>query len=254
MSTPSGQRYPTPASGPGGLGWRTCSVSRSDPGLVRGRNEDSFVDRPEAALWAVADGMGGHVGGEHASGLIRDLLEQVAPADDTGTYVARVRRSLERADAELRARGTASGSAVVVLVAAGDRFACVWAGDSRVYRWRGGRLERLTRDHSLIEELVASGTLEPEAAHRHPLANRITRAVGVGEPLQLETVNGRLEPGDRYLLSSDGLHGVISDAAIAGLMAVPDLASAADGLIAGVVQAGAPDNVTVVLVAIEPIP
>lgn len=254
MSPPRGQRCPTPPSGPAAAVWRSRSVSRSDPGLARSRNEDNLVERPEVALWAVADGMGGHVGGDRASGLIRDLLQQVEPAEDTATYVARVRDSLERADAELRARGTASGSAIVVLLAAGDRLACVWAGDSRVYRWRDGRLERLTRDHSLIEELVASGTLEPEAAHRHPLANRITRAVGVGEPLRLEVVHDRLRPGDRYLLSSDGLHGVITDAAIAGLLAESDLEAAADGLIAAVMQAGAPDNVTVVLVAIEPIP
>lgn len=229
-------------------------MSRSASGLVRTRNEDSLVDRAEAGLWAVADGMGGHAGGEHASGLIRRRLEEIDPPRETQSYVARVRSALERADAELRAGSTGGGSAVVVLLAAGDGLACVWAGDSRIYRWRGGRLERLTRDHSLVEELVASGTLEPEAAHRHPLANRITRAVGVGEPLQLEVMEDRLQPGDRYLLASDGLHGVITDAAIAGWVATPDLAEAADGLMAAVMQAGAPDNVTVVLVAIDAVP
>jgi serine/threonine protein phosphatase PrpC len=127
-------------------------------------------------------------------------------------------------------------------------------GDSRLYRWRAGRLERLTRDHSLIEELVQSGTIKREAAHRHPLANRITRAVGVSEPLELEMVQGRLTQGERYLLSSDGLHGVITDDVIAGLIAGPDLAAVADGLLAAVMKAGAPDNVTVVLVDIVSIP
>lgn len=234
--------------------WQSRSVSRTHAGLVRARNEDNLVDRPQAGLWAVADGMGGHAGGEQASALIRSRLEEVDPADDPASYVARVRRALERADAELRKSSTSSGSAVVVLLAAGDRYACVWAGDSRLYRLRGGRLERLTRDHSLVEELVASGTLKPEVAHRHPLANRITRAVGVGDPLKLDVAQGRLTPGERYLLASDGLHGAIPDGVIAELVAAPDLDEASDRLMAAVMKAGAPDNVTVVLVAIDPVP
>jgi serine/threonine protein phosphatase Stp1 len=235
--------------------WQSHSVGRTDVGLKRTRNEDNLVVRPDARLWAVADGMGGHVNGERASGLIRAALEELEPADESGAYVGRVRRALARAHAELRGSKTGlSGAAVVVMVAAGDRFACLWAGDSRVYRWRAGRLERLTRDHSLIEELVESGTIKREAAHRHPLANRITRAVGVSEPLELEVVQGRLTPGERYLLASDGLHGVLRDDAIAKLVANPDLDAAADGLMAAVMDAGAPDNVTVVLVAIESTP
>jgi serine/threonine protein phosphatase Stp1 len=234
--------------------WQSRSASRTDAGLVRGHNEDNFVDRPQARLWAVADGMGGHARGERASGLIRELLEQVDPADETGSYVARVRQALERADAELRRAPVTSGSTAVVLLAAGDGFACLWAGDSRLYRWRDGRLERLTRDHSLVEELVASGTLKPEVAQRHPLANRITRALGVGDPLKLDVVQGGLAPGDRYLLASDGLHGVVAEAVIAALVAGPDLEDAADRLIAAARDGGAPDNVTVVLVAIDPVP
>jgi serine/threonine-protein phosphatase Stp1 len=124
-------------------------------------------------------------------------------------------------------------------------------GDTRLYRLRGGRLERLTRDHSLVEELVASGTLAPEAAWQHPLANRITRAVGMGDRLELDVTRGVLAPGERYLLASDGLHGTVSDAAMAELLALSDLASAADALIAAVLRAGAPDNVTVILVAVD---
>jgi serine/threonine protein phosphatase Stp1 len=242
------------APAPSSAAWQARSVSRTHAGLVRARNEDNLVDRPEAGLWAVADGMGGHAGGERASALIRSRLEEIDPADDAASYVARVREALEGADGELRKSAIRSGSAVVVLLAAGDRYACVWAGDSRVYRLRGGRLERLTRDHSLVEELVASGTLKPELAHRHPLANRITRAVGVGDPLKLEVVQGRLAPGERYLLTSDGMHGVIAESVIAELLAVPDLDQASDQLMAAVMKAGAPDNVTVVLVAIDSVP
>jgi serine/threonine-protein phosphatase Stp1 len=235
--------------------WRYRSVARTNAGLIRELNEDSLVDRPDAGLWAVADGMGGLHRGDRASGLIREALERLAPAADLDGYVAAVRDGLAAVDARLRAdeavSGT-SGSAVVALLAAGGRFACVWAGDSRLYRWRAGRLERLTRDHSLVQDLVASGTLSDEDAHGHPLANRITRAVGVGARLELDVARGVLAPGDRYLLSSDGLHGVVTDAAIAELMQSPDLDAAADGLIAAVLRAGAPDNVSVVLVSVEP--
>jgi serine/threonine protein phosphatase Stp1 len=229
-------------------------VARTDTGLRRELNEDSVVDCPDAGLWAVADGMGGLHHGERASGMIRETLEGLAPAADLDAYVAAVRDRIASVDARLRdeAGSGTSGSAVVALLAADGRFACAWAGDSRLYRWRAGRLERLTRDHSLVQDLVASGTLSDEDAHGHPLANRITRAVGVGARLELDVARGVLAPGDRYLLSSDGLHGVVTDAAIAELMQSPDLDAAADGLIAAVLRAGAPDNVSVVLVAVEP--
>jgi protein phosphatase/serine/threonine-protein phosphatase Stp1 len=207
-------------------------------------------------MWAVADGMGGHRGGDRASGLIREALEELEEGQVDGSpaadqYLAVVRACLQGIHVQLRATAGAGGSTALVLVAADDRFACTWVGDSRLYRWRGGRLERMTRDHSLIEELVASGTLTPEAARHHPLANRITRAVGMGDRLELDVTRGVLTPGERYLLSSDGLHGLVTDAAIADLMAVPDLATAADDLIAAALRAGAPDNVTVILVAVD---
>ena len=231
--------------------WRYRSVARTDVGLVRTRNEDGLVDRPEDGLWAVVDGMGGHAGGARASGLIRDALAQLATIPDVDAWVSAVRARIEEVHAQLHATAGRAGSTVVVLLALGGRFACIWAGDSRLQRWRGGQLERLSRDHSLLEELVASGTVPPEQAHRHPLANRITRAVGIGQRLELEVIRGEFAPGDRYLLSSDGLHGVVREEQIAELMATPDLDLAADRLLAAVRQAGAPDNVTVVLVGVE---
>jgi serine/threonine protein phosphatase PrpC len=195
--------------------------------------------------------MGGHAGGARASGLIRDALAQLAPVPDPDACVAAVRACIEDVHAQLHDAAGRAGSTVVVLLALGDRFACIWAGDSRLQRWRGGHLERLSRDHSLLEELVASGTVPPEQAHRHPLANRITRAVGIGQRLELDVIRGDFAPGDRYLLSSDGLHGVVREGLIAELLATPELDVAADRLIAAVRQAGAPDNVTIVLVGVD---
>lgn len=236
--------------------WRCRSVARSHVGLVRTRNEDSYVDRPHAGMWAVADGMGGHRGGDRASRAIREALEELEGGQVDGFpaldgYLGVVRGCLQEVHVQLRATAGVGGSTALVLLAADDRFACAWVGDSRLYRWRAGRLERLTRDHSLLEELVASGTLTREAACHHPLASRITRAVGMGDRLELDVTRGVLTPGERYLLSSDGLHGLVTDAAIADLLAAPDLATAADDLIAAALRAGAPDNVTVILVAVD---
>ncbi len=232
---------------------RCRSVARTHVGLIRTRNEDSLVDRPEAGLWAIADGMGGHPAGDRASGLIKEVLEKITSTADIEAYLVTARSCLEAVNEKLRAATDTetSGSTAVVLLTAGDRFACAWAGDSRLYRLRAGRLERLTRDHNLVEELVASGVLTAESAHHHPLAHRITRAVGVGDRLELEVTRGVFSPGERYLLSSDGLHGVVTDAVIAELLALPDLSAATDALIAAALRAGAPDNVTVILVAVE---
>lgn len=230
---------------------RFRSVARTDTGSVRDHNEDNLVDRPEVGLWAVADGMGGHAAGDKASGLIRRALEGVTPDDDLEASLEAACLQLDRVHGELQGNRPASGSTVVVFIARGDRFVCGWAGDSRLYRSREGRLEVLSHDHSLVQELVDSGTLTAEAARRHPLRNRITRAVGVDRGLTLEVVRGDVRPGDRYLLCSDGLHGVLSDAVLQKYVVLPDLKQAVDGLIAATIQAGAPDNVTVVLIAAD---
>lgn len=233
------------------LSWR--SVARTHVGLVRSRNEDNFLDRPEAGLWAVADGMGGHADGERASRLIVERLGTVPTAEDPRAFLAAVRTALAEANASLcGGRGhDISGSTAVVLLAAGGRFACCWAGDSRLYRLRAGRLERLTHDHNLTGELLAGGEITEEEAFGHPLSNRITRALGIDSRLELDLVQGGMSPGDRYLLSSDGLHGSVRDAEIARLLQGADLAACADALIKAALDAGAPDNVTVVLVTVQ---
>lgn len=231
---------------------RLTSVARTHVGRVRSHNEDSVVDRPAAGLWAVADGMGGHSRGEVASGRIREAIEALGPVAAAGldATLAAARAAVGRAHDRLlhEGRGVVSGSTVAVLLSDGDRCAWAWAGDSRIYRRRGGSLERLTRDHSLVEELVAVGAVAPEDASRHPLANRITRAVGVGERVELEEATGELAAGDRYLLSSDGLHGVLAHRVLNDLAGLPDLEAAADALLQAALDAGAPDNVSLVLV------
>ena len=232
-------------------GPRLACAARTDQGRVRERNEDAFLARPERGLFVVADGMGGHEDGAYASALIRDRLDRLAPPESAPAFLREVERVLGECHEELRSRAGPDGvcgATVVALLAFDGHFACLWAGDSRLYRLRGGSLLQLTRDHSLVEELIASGVLGPDQARRHPHANRITRAVGAGERLELDALQDRIAPGDRFLLCSDGLTGEVEDGLIARLLQEPSLERAADGLLQAALDAGAHDNVTLVLV------
>ena len=219
------------------------SAAATDMGRVRENNEDGFVERPEAGIWAVADGMGGHSHGEVASRMVCDALADF-PLDGTFEEAvdAAITRVQEVNDHLLRTALGAnpadrSGSTVVVLLLRGMRSAVLWAGDSRVYRWRAGQLEQLSRDHSLAE-LGAAGAGE---------ASVITNAVG-GQPNLIVAVHrDEVLPDDRFLLCSDGLTRVVSDSEISGWMAAADIRTAVDGLIKTTLDAGAPDNVTVLI-------
>jgi serine/threonine protein phosphatase Stp1 len=233
---------------------RFRSAARSHPGRMRSQNEDTYVDRPDLGLWAVADGMGGHDRGALASGIIRDALDALPRAESAPVHLRNVEHALAACHADLRERavpGQICGSTVVALLAFDGHFACLWAGDSRLYRLRAGRLEQLTTDHSVVQEMVAAGTLAPEAVRGHPQANRITRALGAGEQLELDALQDRIEAGDRFLLCSDGLSGEVEDAALAEVLTADALDACVDELLARALEAGGRDNVTLVLVAAE---
>jgi serine/threonine protein phosphatase PrpC len=238
---------------------RFVSYGLTHVGLVRRRNEDAFLDRPEAGLWAVADGVGGHQAGDYASARIVDTLAGFRrPLADLEEFTDEVRRALAHVDVHLRARATALGpgaaiaSTVVALLVYGAEFACLWAGDSRLYHWRDGVLRRLSTDHTRVQELIAAGLLAPEDAAGHPEAHVVTQAVGVGR-LVFGTRVGTVQPGDRFLLCSDGLTNVAADAEIAAeLAAAPEPRGAAERLRDLALARGAPDNVTIVVVAAEP--
>jgi serine/threonine-protein phosphatase Stp1 len=231
------------------------SVGRSHVGLVRSHNEDSYLDRPDIGLWVVADGMGGMTAGDVASRLIVSTLDEIEEVKSAAALLQQVRMRVRGANAELRdlaaQRGAnAIGSTIAGLIVHSGHFACFWAGDSRVYRSRAGELDRLTRDHSLVQDMVDAGLLHPDDAEKHPNASVIQRAVGVEDEVAMECVHARVEPGDRFLLCSDGLTRMVGDAELEAQLAYAPIELACDALINLVLERGAKDNVTIVLVEI----
>jgi serine/threonine protein phosphatase PrpC len=236
-------------------GNRLQSAVRSHVGHVRALNEDACLARPDLGIWAVADGMGGHDCGDYASSLIIGELGRVRRPGSARELFQSVDETLARCNRTLLERsqdGELSGSTIVALLIFEQNFAAIWAGDSRLYRLRGGKLERLTRDHSYVQELVERGELMPEQARHHPLANRITRAIGADRELHLDVVDGRLEPDDLFLLCSDGLTGMVDEAAIAAILAGTEVEAAADRLIEAALAAGGNDNVSAIVVRNAP--
>jgi PPM family protein phosphatase len=228
-------------------------------GRVRDHNEDALWPRPndqgvargEAAdhfLAAVADGMGGHIGGEVASRL---AIEAAVAAG--GDAVARVlaANAAVVATARDRPRLTGMGTTLTLAVFAGDMVEIGHIGDSRAYRYREGKLEQLTRDHSLVAEMVASGELRPEEAATHPFRSVITRALGLESAVAVDLVQRDLLPGDRFLLCSDGLTTMLAGPQIAALLAGRDGPAAAAALVEAANRAGGFDNTSVVVVDVR---
>lgn len=235
---------------------RTLTVGRTDPGLVRSVNEDALLARPEIGLWAVADGMGGHKNGRRASTLIIEALGAVTGQRDMAALCDAAASAVHAANSaiydESTEAGEAMGSTVACLLFTDGAFAVLWAGDSRAYLIRDGDLIQLTRDHTQVQDMVERGLLGEDDVVGHPMGHVLSRAVGVEPTLELDVVMDQREDDDLFLLCSDGLHGVVSEAAIREAFLTGGLDAACDGLIALCKAAGAPDNVTLIAVAGEP--
>jgi protein phosphatase/serine/threonine-protein phosphatase Stp1 len=236
---------------------RFRSWAATHVGTVRTRNEDAFVNRPDLGLWAVADGAGGHQAGEVAAAMVTEALGAVSGGLGAAQLLHEARARIFRAHDLLRAEAARRGAdamlatTVVVLLARGDHYACLWAGDSRAYLLRRGRLIQVTHDHSLVQELVDAGTISAEDAAHHPRANIITRAVGAaGEPLDLDKISDRLQPGDRFLLCSDGLSKTVPQGDLADLLARAETPT--EHLISAALERRVDDNVTAVAVEVLP--
>jgi len=236
------------------VGFQWSSAMQTDVGKVRKINEDAGAAFPEKGLWVVADGMGGHDAGDFAS---RSIVDSLALLDNPGSlseFVDTVDDCLKEVNRRLideaasRGAGTTIGSTVVVLLAHQQHCACIWAGDSRIYRLRDGSLQAVSRDHSQVMELVEQGLLLMEDAESHPAANVVTRAVGAAEDLYFDVEVQELRDGDRYLLCSDGLTKEVSEAEIRQYMQSGSCQDVCTGLVGLVLGRGSRDNVTVVSV------
>jgi serine/threonine protein phosphatase Stp1 len=223
------------------------SVVRTHVGCRRRLNEDAVLASPQRQLWAVADGMGGHEAGEVASAMVVEALSQCPDGAEAALA------ALTEVNARLIEMGRTGGdsrtigSTVVGLTANASRFTCFWAGDSRAYRLRDGKLTRLTRDHSLVQELVDGGMISEEEAEIHPNANIITRAVGVHDELQVDTVAGDVRSGDLFLLASDGLTRLVGDEELSAELRGGDIEMSAERLLQLALDREAPDNVSLIL-------
>lgn len=228
-------------------------TSRTHVGHRRKLNEDSLLACVDKRIWVVADGMGGHEAGEVASARVVEALANLPEATSFLNRVGKAIGALETVNAELialaRKGGTdrTIGTTVVGLMADDGEFCCFWVGDSRAYRIHDGSIAQISRDHSLVQDLVDAGMLEAERAEHHPNANVLTRAVGATEPLKVDTVSGKLESGDIFLLASDGLTRLVNEDEIKAAFVDASLDAAADKLLDMALARGAPDNVTFVI-------
>lgn len=224
----------------------TCrSVSRTHVGRVRQINEDRVLDNPIMGLWAIADGMGGHSGGDLAAQQIVDSLRQAAL---NPVSAESAKSALQEANVRIHARnrrlGLEAGATVVMAVLTSHGLEIAWAGDSRAYRIDAERTKLLTHDHSLVQQLVDAGAISLAMAERHPYANVVTRALGIESSILLETVTGTA-PTARFLLCSDGLSRSLREE---DLTLEASLEELADTLMMHAISRDGTDNVSLILI------
>lgn len=234
---------------------RYRSAPRTHVGLVRKANEDSMLARDEVALWVVADGMGGHDNGQWAS---QTLVAQFAALNlhiNRNARGAAIVHAIQEGNRAINEAAVAAnkqmGTTVVVVHCDADDVLLLWVGDSRIYRLRGGAFTQMSRDHTLVQDLVDRGALAADEAESHPMSHVLSRAVGTEATLRYETLVEKAQAGDRYVLCSDGLTKCVSDARMAAILSSGSIDVAADRLIAETLEAGAPDNTTVVVLSAE---
>lgn len=247
---------------------RITSCGMTDVGMKRTNNEDAYLINDELNLFVVCDGMGGHVGGEFASGIAVNTVEEVLsslevdpqaevqddPVEATREkirYAVRLagRRIFEKADAEPEFKGM--GTTVVVLLIDGGNAFIAHVGDSRVYLSREDLFEQLTEDHSLVNEKIRAGVLTPEEARHHKLRNIITRSLGYQEEVEVDVQVRALRRNDQFLLCTDGLSNLVEPVEIGETLRTLSPQNAARHLIDLACQRGGDDNITAIIARVE---
>jgi protein phosphatase len=236
--------------------FRWTSAARSHPGRVRQVNEDACLDQSEHGLWAVADGMGGHTLGQFASGLAVQGLMNLPTAKNLEQRVDAALDRLQEVNRRLRGEALRHdvpliGTTIAALLVAGSLCSCLWAGDSRIYLYRAGRLRQLTRDHSQLEAARSQRISRSDETLARPRANLITRALGAEDTLHIDRKNIELLDGDIFLLCTDGLSNEVNELSIKQAL-LPGICSlACDALIDMALEREARDNITAVVVRAE---
>lgn len=229
----------------------------SHPGLMRDNNEDCFLSRPEHGLWLVADGMGGHEAGEVASAIVRDTIERETQENPNRSLHDTIQHAhatiLTSAENGIGAPGM--GSTVVALKSNSEKYQVAWVGDSRAYLWTpthdGGRLERLSTDHSYVQMLVETGAIRAEDAESHPEKNIITQCLGMQElgQVKVDVVEHQWQKDQWILLCSDGLTDEVNDKTIAQILSgANDCLAAVDQLLHAALTSGGRDNITLQII------
>ena len=226
--------------------------AKTHVGRVRKVNEDAILVLPDQQIWVVSDGMGGHEGGDFASRVVVDsiavLPHDMQPTEKLGQIRSAVQAAHHIIATEAAVRHATMGATVVALVLADGHFGALWAGDSRLYRLRAGKIEMLTTDHSIVAALVEAGQMNWDDAAKHPQANAITRAVGVGDELELDKIRGEALRGDRFLLCSDGLNKYATIAELGTALRGVPIEVVTDNLVQMALDRGGADNVSVIVV------
>ena len=225
--------------------------SATHTGQIRAQNEDNLV--AVDGVFVVADGMGGHAGGDFAS---QTVVENVAAIDlnqSPSDLMVSLRSAIMSAQTAIRAEaksraGVMMGATVVTLMVADGHFIAFWAGDSRLYRLESGMLSMLTNDHSIVAELVLAGELTWDEAESHPQSNAITRAVGVGDILELDKIRGEITPGTRFMLCSDGLTKYANTATLERVLSSEPIETVADTLLQIALDGGGADNISIIVI------
>lgn len=240
-------------------------VQRSDVGRVRTENQDyATATTPEEAgekghLLIVADGMGGHRGGATASRIAGTIVKsEFLESNDADDVPEVLRRALENANAQIFAESQSNpelrgmGTTCSALVIRGENAWFAHVGDSRIYLVRDETIRPLTEDHSLVASMVKEGLLTPEEAEVHPRRNVLQRSMGVTGEVQVDVSEPlTIEPGDRFILCSDGLYGLVKDEELRSIALHHDLGDAAEEFVQRALERGAPDNVTVIVAGVE---
>jgi serine/threonine protein phosphatase PrpC len=230
------------------------STALTDIGNKRLHNEDAFYSSDEKGVWFVADGVGGHNAGDFASQSLVDAIANFKPeanlddSVDTLEYLIQQTNEMLINKAAQIGEGAFIGSTIVLLAADKSNGIILWAGDSRIYRIRADEIEQLTHDHSLINDMIKAGELDPDDFDAYPESNKITRAIGFIKDLDLDLRKLSILPGDKYILCSDGLTKYLNDEEILSTTRDETVASSTQKLLQKALDAGGTDNITVLTI------